>query len=62
MSGSVRWEIDDTSVADFKVGTSVYGDECTIVPKENSVGDCFTLKCLDSSGNMVASLVINVTK
>ena len=62
VSGSVKWEIDDTSIADFKVGTSVYGDECTIIPKENSVGDCFTLKCLDSSGNMVASLVINVTK
>ena len=62
MSGSVRWEIDDTSVADFKVGTSIYTNECTVIPKENSVGECFTLRCLDTSGNIVANLVINVTK
>ena len=58
----VKWEIDDTTIADFKIGTSIYNSECTIVAKENVVGECFTLNALDSSGNMVSSLVINVTK
>ena len=58
----VRWEIDDTTIADFKIGTSTYSSKCTIVAKENVVGECFTLNALDGSGSIVASLVINITK